>query len=264
MVYHLICEGFGGLPIPQEVGEGETVIAKEKRMAVRFVAGRHFGIMDFLRGSVVRKKNGFTLIELLVVVAIIAVLVAVLLPALSQARARTRQVVCASHLKQMSLATVMYGDEWNGYLPQLHGKYTDWTTSLLEYLKGNKSSTSVNVGVFDCPAEITTKDAQIKSHYGRNIDLTYTRFYCSGEFTQPQEFWDRGAAWIRISKVSYPEPTAYVTDVLDWWFCGYYWFGFSYVHTGQVNMLFVDGHMEPAGLEEASCYLRRIRYLEEN
>ncbi len=213
-----------------------------------------------------RKKNGFTLIELLVVVAIIAVLVALLLPALNGARARAKQVVCASHLKQIGLATVMYGDEWNGYLPQLHWN-TDWVTSLLPYVKGSKSSEiSGNVGVFECPAET---DRTVR-HYGRNIDLTYSFFYAAGNVPDPSaEFLKRRQAWNRISKVAYPERTAYVTDTtpinnMDWWFSGLYSFYLSYVHGGRVNILYVDSHVEPAELEETPYYLRRIRYIEEN
>ena len=50
------------------------------------------------------KKKTFTLIELLVVVAIIGVLASMLLPALSNAREKSKQSVCISNLKQVGYA----------------------------------------------------------------------------------------------------------------------------------------------------------------
>ena len=63
------------------------------------------------------KKKGFTLIELLVVIAIIAILAGMLLPVLSRARENARRAVCMNNLRQFGLATHMYAQDYDGYLP---------------------------------------------------------------------------------------------------------------------------------------------------
>ena len=57
-------------------------------------------------------KNCFTLIELLVVIAIIAILAGMLLPALNNARETSRKTTCMSNMKQLYLATRLYGDSF--------------------------------------------------------------------------------------------------------------------------------------------------------
>jgi prepilin-type N-terminal cleavage/methylation domain-containing protein/prepilin-type processing-associated H-X9-DG protein len=53
-------------------------------------------------------RRGFTLIELLVVIAIIAILAAILFPVFAQARAKARQTVCMSNMRQIGLGVRMY------------------------------------------------------------------------------------------------------------------------------------------------------------
>ena len=66
------------------------------------------------------KKRGFTLIELLVVIAIIAILAAILFPVFARAREKARQTSCLSNLKQLSLALLMYCQDYDERYPRMY------------------------------------------------------------------------------------------------------------------------------------------------
>ena len=63
-------------------------------------------------------SRGFTLVELLVVIAIVAVLMGMLLMALSKARRSMNGITCESNMRQWALATMMYANQSNGFLPR--------------------------------------------------------------------------------------------------------------------------------------------------
>jgi len=62
-------------------------------------------------------RRAFTLIELLVVIAIIAILAAILFPVFAQAREKARSASCLSNLKQASLSTLMYVQDYDETFP---------------------------------------------------------------------------------------------------------------------------------------------------
>jgi len=63
------------------------------------------------------KNNAFTLVELLVVIGIIALLTSLLMPALAKAKSIAQGVVCASNLRQLSMAAHLYASEEDDHLP---------------------------------------------------------------------------------------------------------------------------------------------------
>jgi len=64
-----------------------------------------------------RRSRGFTLIELLVVIAIIAILAAILFPVFARAREAARKATCLSNVKQITLACIMYAQDYDEVLP---------------------------------------------------------------------------------------------------------------------------------------------------
>ena len=64
------------------------------------------------------QRSGFTLIELLVVIAIIAILAAILFPVFAQARSKARQATATSDAKQLSLAILMYAQDYDETFPR--------------------------------------------------------------------------------------------------------------------------------------------------
>ena len=105
-------------------------------------------------------RKGFTLIELLVVIAIIAILAAILFPVFARAREKARQSSCLSNVKQISLAVMMYAQDYDETLPY-HYLNTNVPGAVL--CPGGGTSSGIiwplpvypyvkNLQIFNCPS----------------------------------------------------------------------------------------------------------------
>jgi len=83
------------------------------------------------------------------------ILPALLLPVFMQARERARKEVCASNLKQISMATMMYTDDYDEHYPPA----AHWCTVIYPYIE--------NYAAFKCPDD----DSGSRSSYALNAAL---------------------------------------------------------------------------------------------
>lgn len=208
-------------------------------------------------------KHGFTLIELLVVIAIIAILAAILFPVFAKARAKAQQVSCLSNIKQLSLAAIMYAEDYGGVLPKARFFDDDegyWFAMIYPYVKNSQ--------IYVCPtlgknhSGWTTINTALdmeweKVCYGWNIGTSdapgkqYTNGMGHDEYS--------GKPPRDIVAVPRPSETILLGDI------SYYGSNFAYllykvgdptmlpaVHTEGGNYAFVDGHCK--WLSRGSAY----------
>ncbi|MEA3404065.1 MAG: DUF1559 domain-containing protein [Armatimonadota bacterium] len=132
----------------------------------------------------VSRSRAFTLIELLVVIAIIAILAAILFPVFGRARAKARQVSCASNLRQIGTAFQLYASDYHDMLPPEAPSGANWTyawykdethRARLAYMVGALDPYVRNAQIWYCQDDPFRTDAATAGGWGRPEDAAAGR-----------------------------------------------------------------------------------------
>jgi prepilin-type N-terminal cleavage/methylation domain-containing protein len=157
------------------------------------------------RRNIGRHRLAFTLIELLVVIAIIAVLAALLFPVFAQAREKARQASCASNMRQMSLAVVMYLQDYDERFPLAASAtptgFLNWHHFVDPYVK--------NKQIWVCPST----DLVLRNVYGELVcHYGFNAYYLNEGVAVANIFTLNNAPGVALAAVTEPSRTVLLTD----------------------------------------------------
>lgn len=175
------------------------------------------------------------MIEILVVVVILAVLAALLYPVGKRALDNSRLTTCLNNLRQLSLASISYAQEHDGYLPSALGVF--WQRELAPYIGIQSTPSGVELygsdpaqkTPFTCP--FVGKNNNPRRSYGINYVLQQGEAV-DGYVTDP------------ILGIQMPSKTFLFADALNTSFISVVG-NMSFRHPNDAcGFAFADGHVE--------------------
>jgi prepilin-type processing-associated H-X9-DG protein/prepilin-type N-terminal cleavage/methylation domain-containing protein len=216
------------------------------------------------------RRRGFTLVELLIAVAVIIMLGGVATAAIRSAMRKADAVKCASTLKSLGTATILYTQDHQGQFPRsFHSagahRQPGWAISIAPYL-----------GISEVQIEDDWPDV-FNSYYRSPVDRSTDPFVYSYALNVHFELHPDGddyagspATWRRLSQISNPEAVILMGQPKpvrfgDHLMC-HQWSGIQAaknalnhtIHDGKANYLFLDGHVGMLRVEETFDPTRNI------
>lgn len=221
--------------------------------------------------SFANRRCAFTLIELLVVIAIIAILAGMLLPALAKAKDKASVARCLSNNKQLQLAWAVYGDDFDGRIPNGGNGGTvnpvnTWCAGWMRpgggvYTAGDETNTTFfmngqmgkyagNAGIFKCPGDKFKYPGTVDT-YCRSVSMNnfmngggfpagtpYKNYKRTTEISNPADKYvfiheDPNTIDDGYFKMDMTTPTAWAAD--NWP---------AAIHNGSTAFGWCDGHVE--------------------
>ncbi|MRR39348.1 DUF1559 domain-containing protein, partial [bacterium] len=225
---------------------------------------------------------GFTLLELLVCIAVIAILASLLMPAVARARSRGQSIACLNNLKQLSLATVVYVDDFRDRLPYNLGSddiskavarkwYYNWSSPVMSWELDSDNTNTValtwgGIGpytgrskqIYRCPADSVVSDLQARAGWTSRVRSMSLNAMVgdAGEYSETGVNINNPAhtQFFKTTQITQPSRIFfYIEEHPDSINDGYFvnridtgrWTDLpaSY-HGGSANLTFADGHAE--------------------